>query len=75
MSTTLLFAVAALGSFAALLLALHLRRYRLRWQWSLWNREFHRRTNYTAAGRPWLLAFEISAVVAWLAWVVLLMRR
>ena len=38
-------------------------------------REFHRRTNYTAAGRPWLLAFEISAVVAWLAWVVLLMRR
>lgn len=66
--------VAVIATFTALVLALHLRRYRLRWHWTLWNREFHRRSNYTPAGRPWLLACEISAVLAWLAWVMLGIR-
>ena len=74
MSTTLLFVVASLGTFAALVLAIRLRRYRLQWRWSLWNREFHRRSNYNPAGRPLLLAFEISAGVAWLAWILVLVR-
>jgi hypothetical protein len=38
------------------------------------DREFHRRSNYDPAGRSLLVAFEISAGVAWLAWVLLLVR-
>jgi hypothetical protein len=65
----LVIAVAVTATVAALLLALHLRRYRRHWHFAAFNREFHKRANYDQAAHPWLLAFEITSFTAWLAWI------
>ena len=74
MITELIFFAAIAFSVGTLLMALRLRRYRLHWHWSLWNRELYKRDNYDPAGWPLLLAFEMMELLAIVSWFAFLLR-
>ena len=74
MAPKILFGVTLSAWVISYLIALRLRRYRLRWHLSLWNLEFYRPSNYTPAGRPWLIADVIALLVGAVAWFTLIFK-